>query len=155
MMALTVVDVRPKWWTLIVSITFIIVPTVMVSLFFIMPETMFLNDNYIQDKDQAAIFRNIARSNACGDALAIVICCVLVTTNDMAIFKLCNTFLVIWIGLENLMVIVEFVTYGKLTDGVGDTIDFIDFLLMLYMFWKLHRVKDNDTTAMEAAPILL
>jgi hypothetical protein len=134
---------------------FIIIPTVMVSLFFIMPETMFLDGDYIQNKEQAAVFRNIARSNACGDALAIVICFVLVTTNSMAAFKLCNTFLLIWIGLENCMVIVEFVTYGKLTDAGGDTIDFIDFLLMLYMFWKLHRRVDNDDTiVMEAAPLL-
>jgi hypothetical protein len=83
-------DLRPRWWTVIVVILDILLPSIMVTGFFLVPETMFLEE-YIQDPLLSTMFRYIARSNASGDALVILICCFEVTTKDLAILKVCNT----------------------------------------------------------------
>lgn len=145
-------EYRTKWWRITVAILFVVIPSVMVSLFFLVPEVMFLDGVPISDPHQAAVFRNIARSNACGDTLGIVLCYVQLTTNELSIFRVCTTGLVIWMGLENVMLLVELATYGKFTDPVGETIDLVDFLLQGYMFYKLKRGSVGGSTD-EAAPI--
>ena len=135
-----------------VTITFVVIPSIMVSLFFVMPDQMFLDGDTIPDAHQRAVFRNIARSNACGDTLAIVICCFLLRTKDLSVLWVCITALTIWIGLENIMVLVELLTYGHITDPIGDAVDFFDFLLMLYMFVRLckHMTREQP----EATPLI-
>jgi len=133
----TVEDYRSKWWTVAVAAVFIAIPSVIVTGFFLVPTTMFLGGAPIADAEQHAVFLNVARSLACGDYLAIVICAVQVRTADVQIFALCTKFLVFWIGLENVAALIELATYGKPTDPVGEAIDFIDLLLQGYMLWKL------------------
>jgi hypothetical protein len=143
---------RAKWWTVVVSILFIGIPSVMVLLFFTIPDQMFLDGTAIPNDYQSAVFHNLARSNACGDTLAIVVCFFMVTTREFSVFKVCNIALTVWMALENLMVLVELATYGQITDAVGDTVDLINLFLMLYMVWKIRSTEGEGDE--EASPLL-
>jgi hypothetical protein len=131
-------DLRPRWWTIIVVILDILLPSIMVTGFFLIPETMFLEE-YIQDPLLSTMFRYIARSNASGDALVILICCFEVTTKDLAILKVCNTFLLFFFALGNLCSLYVILTYKQSVDPIGDTVDFVDLLLQLFLYWNIRN----------------
>jgi hypothetical protein len=127
----------------------------MVTGFFLIPETMFLEE-YIQDPHLSTMFRYIARSNASGDALVILICYFEVTTKDLAILKVCNTFMLFFFVLGNLCSLHAIVTYKQSVDPIGDTVDFVDLLLQLFLYWnirnKLRPRNVGERASLETSP---
>lgn len=146
-------DPRPKWWKIVVSIMFIVITTIMVTLFFVVPDQMFLDGDTIANEHQRAVFRSVARSNACGDTLAIVVCVFLIRTQQLSVIHVCTISLTVWMSLENVMVPVEYFTSGQLSDPVGNIIDFIDLLLMLYMLVRLRKFPSGGGPVEETASL--
>ena len=146
-------DIRPKWWTILVALVDIILPTIMVTGFFIAPETMFL-DHYIEDDPYLSkMFRLMARSNACGDSLGILICIVLITTKELISFRLCNIFMTFWLGLENSVSFISMIKNKGSLDPLGDAIDAFCFLLQIYMFFKI-RANVRSNPMAESVPLV-
>lgn len=140
-------DIRPKWWTIIVGIMWIVLPSVMVLMFFLFPEKSFLPESNpnIQDEEQAVIFKNVARSNACGDTLAIFLCIILLKTRTIEIMEVCAWSLTLWSSLLNLMTVVEYIEIGYLSNITDSTIICFDLLMMVYILCRIHRYKTNET----------
>jgi hypothetical protein len=128
-------DLHPIWWTVIVVILDILLSSIMVTGLFLIPETMFLEQYDIQDLFLLTMFCYIAWSNACGDALVILICCFEVTTKGLSILKICNTFIyaIFLCTGQSLFAFCEWDLLQQAKcgcgDPIGDPMDYIDLLL--------------------------